>query len=44
MRNTKLWLKVALLAVPSLMLTLPQAQAQQKRTKQTQGTFADGIA
>lgn len=46
MQNSKTWLKIAILAVPGLLLTLPSAQAQQNRTKpkQTQGTFADSIA
>lgn len=44
MQISKTWLKIALVAVPGFLLTLPQAQAQQKRAKQTQGTFADGIA
>lgn len=44
MQHMKTCLKIALVALPSLLLTLPTAQAQKKPAKQTQGTFADGIA
>ncbi|NOL49829.1 peptidylprolyl isomerase [Pelistega europaea] len=47
MQYSKTWLKIALIALPGLVLTAPEAlaaKATHKVTKQRQGTFADGIA
>ncbi len=47
MQHSKKWLKIALVALPGLVLTLPEAEAQKASTskkQQTQGNFADGIA
>lgn len=47
MQYSKTWLKIALLALPGLVFTAPEAVAQKathKASKHRQGTFADGIA
>ncbi len=46
MQYSKKWLKIALVALPGLVLTVPEALAQKASAtkKQSQGNFADGIA
>lgn len=47
MQHSKKWLKIALMALPGLVLTAPEAVAQKASTskkQQSQGNFADGIA
>lgn len=46
MQHSKLWLKIALMALPGLVLVAPEALAKKVTHKAAhqQGTFADGIA